>query len=58
MSTLRYILVNDSRDDALQKAFAFATGGQDGLMMFNTSAGELHHDSRNGVRLVIVRGPY
>lgn len=41
MCTLRYILINDGRGDALQKAFSFATGGQGGndMMMFNTTDG-------------------
>ena len=41
MATLRHILVNDARDEALQKAFDFASGGQadQGFMMTNTHDG-------------------
>ena len=40
IAKLRHVLINDSRDAAIEKAMNFATGGQleDGFMMFSTSA--------------------
>ena len=41
IAQLRHVLINDSRDAAIEKAMNFATGGQleDGFMMFSTSTG-------------------
>lgn len=41
IAKLRHVLINDSRDAAIEKAMNFATGGQleDGFMMFSTSTG-------------------
>ncbi len=42
VALLRHMLINDSRDDAINKAQKFACGGQDpddGFLMFNTESG-------------------